>query len=73
MFEQIRTLLSEHLDVDIDRITPDTDISADLGADSLDIVDFLDTLEQEFNVTIPQDAIKDVKTVGELAEVVENL
>lgn len=73
MFEKIRSLLAEQLDIDEDKITSDTDITADLGADSLDIVEFLNTLEDEFNITIPQDAVKDVKTVGDLVDVVSEL
>lgn len=73
MFEKIRDILSEQLDFDADRITPDTDIANDIGADSLDIVEFIGTLEDEFNISIPQNELTNVTTVGELAEVVEKL
>lgn len=73
MFEKIRDILAEQLDYDAESITPDTDIANDIGADSLDIVEFIGTLEEEFSITIPQNELTDVKTVGQLVEVVEKL
>ena len=73
MFEQIRTLISEQLDIDIERVKEDSSFTEDLGADSLDIVDLLTDLEDNLGIVIPQDELKDVKTVGQLCEVVEKI
>lgn len=73
MFEEIRTLISEQLDIDIERITEDARFIDDLGADSLDLVDLLADLEGNLGIRIPQDAVKDVKTIGDLCAVVEKL
>ena len=56
-FEKIRALLAEQLDVDPAKITMDSDIMSDFEADSLDIVDMVMTLEDEFGIEVPDDAI----------------
>ena len=48
-FEKIRALLAEQLDIDPEKITPDSDIMSDFEADSLDIVDMVMTLEDELD------------------------
>ena len=73
MFDRIKEIIVEELDIDPERITEDTTLADDIGADSLDVVDLLMTLEDEFGITIPQEAVKGVTTVGELAEAIENL
>jgi len=73
MFEHIRDLLADQLCIDKDKITPDTDIADDLGADSLDIIEFLNTLEDEYDITIAQDSVKDVRTVGQVVELLEQM
>ena len=57
-FEKIRALLAEQLDIDPEKITPDSDIMSDFEADSLDIVDMVMTLEDEFGIEVPDDAIE---------------
>ena len=49
-FDKIKELLAEQLDADIDEMTMDTDIAKDLGADSLDVVELLSQLEDEFGI-----------------------
>ncbi|MBQ4426964.1 MAG: acyl carrier protein [Oscillospiraceae bacterium] len=73
MFEKVKAIIVEQLDIDPERITVDTSLADDIGADSLDVVDLLVTLEDELGITIPQEDVKDVTTVGELCEVIENL
>ena len=52
VFDRIREYLADQLDVDPDKITPDSDIVEDFGADSLDVVDMITTLSDEFGVEI---------------------
>ena len=73
MFEKVRDIISYQLDVDADVITPETDIAEDLGADSLDVVELLTSLEDEFSIVIPQDAVQEIKTVGDLADYLDKL
>ena len=55
VFEKIRALLAEQLDIDPEKITMDSDIMSRFRADSLDIVDMVMTLEDEFGVEVPDE------------------
>lgn len=72
MFEQIRDILAKKLQIDADKITMTTDIAEDLGADSLDVVEMLMTIEEEFGVTVPDDDVMAFKTVGDVVAYLEN-
>lgn len=73
MFEKVRDILVYILNVDADSITMETDIMNDLSADSLDVVEIATELENQFNIMIPQDSLADVKTVGQVVDMVESL
>ena len=73
VFESIVKTLAEQFEVEPESITMKTNLIDDLGADSLDVVELLATLEDEFGVIIPQDAVHNIKTVGELSEYMETL
>lgn len=70
--ESVKKILSEQLRVDIDSITEDTNVMEDLGADSLDIVEMLMTIEQDYGVVIPDDEVVGFKTVGDIARYMED-
>ena len=53
VFEKVKAILSEQFDVEEDTITNDTSITEDLGADSLDVVDLLMSIEAEFELGVP--------------------
>lgn len=72
MFEKIRKLIAEQLNMDEEKITMDSRVIEDLGADSLDMVEMLMTLEDEFDVRIPEDASNSMNTVGDLVKFIEN-
>lgn len=72
MLEAIKDILSKQLRVDINNITEDTRIVDDLGADSLDVVEMLMTIEQDYGVIVPDDVIATFKTVGDVARYIEN-
>ena len=71
VFEKIQEILAAQFDVEADSITNDTDIQHDLNADSLDIVDLIMSIEDEFEVEVPDDAVDEVKTVGDLVKFIE--
>ena len=73
MFDEIAKMLGEQLDVDPATITADTDIIKDLGADSLDVVELLMEKKKKTGKTIPEDQIAEIKTVGDIAKVLEKL
>ena len=67
VFEKVRSILSEQFDVEEDSITLETSIINDLGADSLDVVDLLMNIDDEFGVEVPDEDVEKVKTVEDLA------
>lgn len=71
MLEKIKSLLSNQLGIKEDRITPKSRFLEDLGADSLDMVELLMTLEDEFNVTVSDDDATKLKTVQDIINIIE--
>ena len=71
VLEKVKAILAEQFDVDEDKITADTDLQEDLGADSLDVVDLLMSIEDEFEVEVPDEEIENIKTVGALVSYIE--
>lgn len=72
VFEKIKEMLAEQLDADAESMTMETDIADDLGADSLDVVELLMAIEDEFEIQIPDDEIENLKTIGALTEYIQN-
>ena len=71
VLEKIKDILSKQFDVSADSITPETDIAEDLGADSLDVVDVLMSLEETFDVEIPDAEAEKISTVGDAVEYIK--
>lgn len=71
VFEKIKIILEEQLDLEEDTVTMESAIADDLGADSLDVVDLAMSIEDEFDVVIPDEEIENIKTVGDLVKYVE--
>ena len=69
IFEQVKKILCDHLDEE--QVTEDSEVIDDLGADSLDIVDLVMTLEEEFDTEIPDEDIENLKTVGDIVKYIE--
>ena len=72
VFEKIRTILADQLDKNEEEITLETDIAADLGADSLDVVEMIMSIEDEFDVEIPDEEIENIKTVGDVVNYIQS-
>ena len=72
MLEQIIEIISKQLKADIDQITPETNIMEDLGADSLDIVELLMAIEEDFSVTVPDEDVQGLKTVKDIVDYIES-
>jgi acyl carrier protein len=72
-FDLIAQKLAEQLDIDVDTISVDSDIFDDLGADSLDAVELIMALEDEFGLTIDPDDTEQLLTVGEVADLIDRL
>ena len=72
IFEKVAAILAEQLDAEEDTITMETSLVDDLGADSLDVVDLVMTLEDEFDMEIPDEDIENVRTVGDIVKYLED-
>jgi acyl carrier protein len=69
--EKVRTILAAQLDIDAEKITETTDIADDLGADSLDVVELMMSVEEEFELTIDEEAVKNFRTVADVASYID--
>lgn len=72
VFDKVKEIIVEQLDVDADKVTSGSNIQDDLGADSLDVVDLVMSLEEEFDVEIPDEAVENIKTVGDIVKYIED-
>ena len=73
MLEKIQELLAEALNLPIEKVIPSAKIVEDLGADSLDVVELLSQLEDEYGVTIPDEEVENLVTVADVAKTLEKL
>lgn len=71
-FEKVRNMLVDKLGVAEDKITPDSEIIKDLGADSLDLVEMLLSLEENFGVTVSDEQTETIKTVKDIVDIIDN-
>lgn len=72
VLEKIKVILAEQFDVEENSLKLDTDLQDDLGADSLDVVDLLMSIEDEFEIEIPDEEIENIRTVGDLVNYIES-
>ncbi|SFE31063.1 acyl carrier protein [Thermoanaerobacter thermohydrosulfuricus] len=73
IFEKVRDIIAEQLGIDPEEITMESSFIDDLGADSLDIVELIMALEEEFDIEIPDEDAEKIKTVGDVLEYLSNL
>ena len=72
VFDKIKDIIVEQLDVEEDAETMEASITEDLGADSLDVVDLVMSIEESFDVEIPDEEVENIKTVGDIVKYIEN-
>ena len=70
--EKLKQIIARVLNVDPNEITPDSTFIEDLGAGSLDVFQIVTELEEEFQITIPQEKVEKIKTAGEAAALIRN-
>ena len=73
IYETVRELLAHQLEIDPAQIGPQTDILEDLGADSLDIVELVMAIEEEYDIVITDERAANVRTVEQLVEMLEGI
>ncbi|MBO5226808.1 MAG: acyl carrier protein [Ruminococcus sp.] len=71
-FDKIKELIVDQLDVEEDKVTMEANIQDDLGADSLDIVDLVMSVEDAFEVKIEDEDVENIKTVGDIVNYIDN-
>ena len=71
MFEQVRDIIAETLSCDLDAITMEASLADDLDADSLDAVELNMALEEAIGFCIPDEELKEIKTVGDIVRYLE--
>lgn len=71
-FERIQKIICEQLEIDSHLVTEDASISGDLGADSLDLVDLSMSIEEEFNLEVPDDVLDHIRTVGDIVKFIDD-
>ncbi len=69
--ERVKNIIVEQLNVEADSVTPDASFVDDLGADSLDIVELVMTMEEEFDLEIPDEDAEKIKSVGDVVKYVQ--
>lgn len=71
ILEKVKKMIADQLCISMDEIKEESDIMEDLGADSLDIVELLMSFEDEFKVSIPDEKVSELKTVGQVVKAIE--
>ncbi|MGN0613904.1 MAG: acyl carrier protein [Porcipelethomonas sp.] len=72
VLEKVKNIVADQLDVEESAVTAEASITEDLGADSLDVVDLVMSIEEEFDIEIPDDAVENIKTVGDIVKYIES-
>jgi acyl carrier protein len=73
IFEKVKEIIVNELGVEANEVTLEANINDDLGADSLDAVELIMALEDEFEIKVSDEAAQNFKTVQEIVEFIENL
>ena len=73
MFEEVKTILARQLRVAPERVTMDAQIKKDLGADSVDILQLLMRLEDDYGIVIPDETLANFETVGDVVNFLDKL
>lgn len=73
VFERIKELIVEELNIPADQVKLESKISEDLGADSIDAIELIMEVEEEFDIEIDDDAAMGIKTISDLVDVINKL
>lgn len=71
-FERVVQIIAEELNIEPDELTMDTHITDDLNADSLDAMEVILKIEEEFDVEIPDDVVQTIQTIADVVEFLDN-
>lgn len=71
IFEKLQEMIADQLEIDVEDITYDSNILDDLGADSLDVVDLVMSIEDEFGMEVPDEALENIRTIEDMVKYIE--
>ena len=72
IFEKLQEMIADQLEIDVEDITYDSNILDDLGADSLDVVDLVMSIEDEFGMEVPDEALENIRTIEDMVKYIED-
>ena len=72
VFEKIKQILCEEFEVEEEQIVPEANLLRDLTLDSIDLVDLVMSLEDEFEMEVSDEALEDIDTIGDLVKFIED-
>lgn len=72
MFEKLKDVIVDNLNCEVSEVTLEARLKEDLNADSLDAVELSMAIEEEFEITVPENALKNFETVGDIVKFLEN-
>ncbi len=73
VYEKIRNMISIQFNIDEEKITMETDFRKDLGADSIDLVELIMSLEEEFDLEVEDEEVENINTVEDAVEYINNI
>ena len=71
--DKVKELIAQQLGKSVDELTEEKEIVKDLGADSLDVVEMLMGVEEEFGITVPEEEAVNIKTIGDIVKAIESM
>ncbi|NLX92263.1 MAG: acyl carrier protein [Clostridiales bacterium] len=71
VFERVQKIICEQFGTEADKVTMESSILEDFEADSLDLVDLAMSLEDEFDIEVPDEELENIKTVGDIVKLIE--
>lgn len=72
VFEKVQKIVADQLNVELDKVQMETNFVEDLNADSLDQVELIMAVEDEFGIEVPDDVVQEIRTVGDIVKVLED-
>ncbi len=72
VFEKVQKIVAEQLNVELEKVQMDTNFVEDLNADSLDQVELIMAVEDEFGIEVPDEVVQEIRTVGDIVKVLED-
>ncbi len=73
MFEKVRDIICEQLDLQPEEVMPESRFDEDLNADSFEIMELVVKIEDEFGITVEDEALENIETVGDVVRLLENM